>query len=58
MLETAKWESKLEGKEEGALNKVKVVAKRLIQRGFDNADIADITGLNLEMIEQIRMETS
>jgi predicted transposase YdaD len=72
MLETAKLEGKLEGKIEGklegkiegkmegqiegALLKGKFAAQKLIQRGFDNEEIADITGLTIVEIEAIRQE--
>ena len=64
MLETAKLEGILEGEQrgeqrgevKGELKKGKITAQKLILRGFPNEDIADITGLSMDLIEQIRKE--
>ncbi len=60
MLETAKLEGKLEGKiigeQDGELKKGKFAAQKLIQRGFSNEDIADITGLSKDIIEALCKE--
>ena len=52
MLETAK----IEGKLEGEYKKESYAAKKLIIRGFANEDIAEITGLALDVIESLRKE--
>ncbi|TAD85654.1 MAG: hypothetical protein EAY75_10910 [Bacteroidetes bacterium] len=60
MLETAKWEGVLEGEmkaeAEGEIKKGKFIAQKLILRGFNNEDIADIAGLSIEFVEAIRKE--
>jgi len=48
MLDTAKME--------GVLENGKSIAQKLIIRGFANEDIADITRLSMDLIEQIRKE--
>ncbi len=48
MLETATLEGELKIK--------KITTQKLILRGFANEDIADITGLSVDLIEQIRKE--
>lgn len=50
MLETAK----IEGNFEGEAKKAKDAARKLIIRGFSNEDIADITGLGINEIEEYR----
>ena len=52
MLETAT----LEGEIKGELKTRKSTAQKLILRGFANEDIADITGLSVDLIEQIRKD--
>jgi predicted transposase YdaD len=64
MLETAtiegrlevRLEGRLEGEQGGELKKGKYAAQKLILRGFANEDIADITGLSVDLIEEIRKE--
>ena len=64
MLDTAKLEGILEGRVKGEIEgeikgeikKGKFSAQKLILRGFNNEDIADITGLGIELIEEIRKE--
>ena len=68
MLDTAKLEGILEGRIKGEIEgemkgeikgdikKGKFSAQKLILRGFANEDIADITGLGIELIEEIRKE--
>jgi hypothetical protein len=41
---------------EGELKTRKITTQKLILRGFANEDIADITGLSVDLIEQIRKE--
>ena len=60
MLETAtiegRLEGRLEGEQGGELKKGKYAAQKLILRGFANEDIADITGLSVDLIEELRKE--
>ena len=56
MLETATLEGRLEGEQGGEFKKGKYAAQKLILRGFANEDIADITGLSVDLIEQIRKD--
>ena len=56
MLETATLEGRLEGELKGELKTRKSTAQKLILRGFDNEDITDITGLSVDLIEEIRKE--
>jgi predicted transposase YdaD len=64
MLETATLEGEIrgeirgeiKGEVKGELKKGKFAAQKLILRGFANEDIADITGLMVDLIEQIRKE--
>ena len=48
MLDTAKME--------GVLENGKFAAQKLILRGFPDEEIADITGLSIKLVEQIRKE--
>jgi hypothetical protein len=56
MLETATIEGELKGELKGELRTRKSTAQKLILRGFANEDIADIAGLSVDLIEQIRKE--
>jgi hypothetical protein len=47
-------EGLLEGKMEGELYKSMEIAQKAIAKGFDNAMIADLTGLSMESIENLR----
>jgi predicted transposase YdaD len=49
-----KMEGLLEGKMEGELYKSMEIAQKAIAKGFDNAMIADLTGLSMESIENLR----
>ena len=56
MLETATLEGRLEGEKDGELKKGKYADQKLILRGFANEDIADIAGLSVDLIEELRKE--
>lgn len=58
MLETAKLEGIIVGEQDGELKKGKFAAQKLIQRGFSNEDIIDITGLSIDIIEALRKEVN
>jgi predicted transposase/invertase (TIGR01784 family) len=49
-----KMEGLLEGKMEGLLEGKIEIAQKAIAKGFDNATIADLTGLSMESIENLR----
>jgi predicted transposase/invertase (TIGR01784 family) len=49
-----KIEGKIEGKTEGKMEEKQEIALKLIQRGFSNADIRDLTGLECDAIEALR----
>jgi len=51
MLQTAKDEGKTEGKIEGKIE----IAQKLIQKGFSDEEIQDLTGLELEVIQKLRV---
>jgi predicted transposase/invertase (TIGR01784 family) len=54
MLETASLEGELKGEMKGEMKKGKSTAQKLILRGFANEDIADITGLTTDLVDEIR----
>jgi hypothetical protein len=60
MLETAQLEGEIKGEikgeVKGEVKKGKFAAGKLIMRGFSNEDIADITGLSIDVIETLRKE--
>jgi predicted transposase/invertase (TIGR01784 family) len=50
----ARREGKLEGEKKGERKKATYIAQKLINRGFANGDIADITALGIDEIEALR----
>ena len=47
-------DARREGKLEGEGKKAKFAAQKLIKKGFENEDIADVTGLGIDEIEALR----
>ena len=45
--------SSLNGIEEGETNKAKAIAKAMKDRGMDNETISELTGLGLEVLENL-----
>ncbi|HAI76011.1 MAG TPA: hypothetical protein DCM08_07145 [Microscillaceae bacterium] len=54
--EKAKQEGKIEGKIEGKVEKTIEVARKAIEKGFDNNTIQELTGLSMQEIERLRQK--
>jgi predicted transposase/invertase (TIGR01784 family) len=53
-LDTAKQEGEVIGLEKGKLEEKLEIAQNAIKKGFDNQTIAELTGLAIEQIEELR----
>ncbi|ABP68315.1 hypothetical protein Csac_2750 [Caldicellulosiruptor saccharolyticus DSM 8903] len=49
-------EGRIEGRIEGKIEGKIEVAKKLIQRGFSDEDIAELTELDIEKVKELRKE--